>query len=217
MALGGATGGNHIDPAVRPYGESAVLISVPSPAHARDIAERAGGHPSITDAVPAAASVLLICRTPDTQPDVVRWAHRTVAAQLETLGEQHGRLVKIPVRYDGPDLAGVATATGLTAAEIIVRHSAATYTAAFAGFAPGFVYLEGLDSALRLPRRPDPRTRVPAGAVAIAHEYTAVYPRESPGGWHLIGSTQQVMFDVDRSPPALLEPGDRVRFVAVQP
>lgn len=126
-----------------------------------------------------------------------------------------GTVVEIPVAYDGADLAEVAARCGLTPAEVVQRHTAPTYTAAFAGFAPGFVYLEGLDPALVLPRRAEPRTRVPAGSVAIAADHAAVYPRESPGGWHLLGRTGAVMFDAEADPPALVQPGDRVRFVAV--
>ena len=93
------------------------------------------------------------------------------------------------------------------------RHSDATYRAAFCGFAPGFAYLTGLDPALQLPRRATPRTRVPAGSVAIAAGYSAVYPTTSPGGWHLVGHTDAVLFDADRDPPALIAPGTTVHFV----
>ena len=109
-------------------------------------------------------------------------------------------LVVVPVRYDGEDLQSVADSAGLDVDEVMAIHSVAEYVVAFCGFAPGFGYLRGLDRRLHLPRRPTPRTRVPAGSVAIAAEYTAVYPRPSPGGWHLLGSTDLVMFDPDRSP-----------------
>jgi len=122
--------------------------------------------------------------------------------------------IEVQVRYDGEDLESVATAVGLDVDEVVSLHSAAEYVVAFCGFAPGFGYLRGLDPRLQLPRRATPRTRVPAGSVAIAAEFTAVYPRPSPGGWHLLGSTDRVMFDPDRSPPALFEPGVHVRFVA---
>ena len=122
--------------------------------------------------------------------------------------------IEVEVRYDGEDLESVATAAGLDVDEVVALHSAAEYVVAFCGFAPGFGYLRGLDPRLHLPRRATPRTRVPAGSVAVAAEYTAVYPRPSPGGWHLLGSTDRVMFDPDRSPPALFEPGVHVRFVA---
>jgi KipI family sensor histidine kinase inhibitor len=117
------------------------------------------------------------------------------------------------VHYDGADLAEVAKETGLSEREVVRLHANARYAVAFCGFAPGYGYLTGLDPRLHLPRRNTPRTKVPAGSVAIAGEYSAVYPRESPGGWHLIGRTDLVVWDVDRDPPQLLVPGTRVRFV----
>jgi KipI family sensor histidine kinase inhibitor len=122
--------------------------------------------------------------------------------------------VEVPVRYDGPDLAEVAARTGLSPDEVALRHIAGAYRVAFCGFAPGFAYLEGLDQRLWLPRRETPRTRVPAGSVAIAAGYSAVYPTASPGGWHLLGTTTLAVWDADRTPPALLAPGTVVRFVA---
>ena len=118
----------------------------------------------------------------------------------------------IPVRYTGPDLAYVATQTGLTPDQVVERHSSREYLVYLLGFVPGFGYLGDLDSSLVLPRRATPRTRVPAGSVAIAGAQTAVYPLATPGGWHLIGSTTTMMFDPAREPAALLKAGDRVRF-----
>lgn len=127
------------------------------------------------------------------------------------------RQVEIPVVYDGADLADVARLTGLAVDEVVARHAAARYRVAFGGFMPGFAYLTGLDPALVVPRLATPRTRVPAGAVAIAGEYAAVYPRATPGGWRLLGRTDAVMFDPAHDErPALLAPGDAVRFVAVR-
>jgi 5-oxoprolinase (ATP-hydrolysing) subunit B len=122
--------------------------------------------------------------------------------------------VDVPVRYDGPDLTDVAARTGMSPDEVVRRHTAGTYRVAFCGFAPGFAYLEGLDPRLRLPRRETPRTRVPPGSVAIAADYSAVYPTASPGGWHLLGTSTLAVWDADRTPPALLTPGTLVRFVA---
>ncbi|HEX7025134.1 MAG TPA: 5-oxoprolinase subunit PxpB [Gemmatimonadales bacterium] len=122
------------------------------------------------------------------------------------------RLHTIPVSYAGPDLDHVSRETGLSREEIIRRHSAPEYVVYLLGFAPGFGYLGDLDPALVLPRRASPRTRVPAGSVAIAGAQTAVYPLATPGGWHLIGSTTLRMFDPAREPAALLAAGDRVRF-----
>ncbi|GLY35326.1 allophanate hydrolase [Amycolatopsis sp. NBRC 101858] len=123
--------------------------------------------------------------------------------------------VVIPVRYDGEDLADVAAEAGLSVSEVISRHSGGTYVSAFCGFAPGFAYLSGSDPALHVSRRSTPRTRIPAGSVAIAGEYSAVYPSASPGGWRLLGRTETPVWDVDRDPPNLLPPGTRVRFEAV--
>lgn len=127
-----------------------------------------------------------------------------------------GELI-VPVRYDGADLTDVAELAGLSTREVVRRHLDANYTVAFCGFAPGFAYLTGLDPTLRLPRRESPRTQVPAGSVAIADEYTGVYPRSSPGGWRLIGHTDLVVWDLDRDPVTLLPPGTRVRFEEVGP
>lgn len=123
--------------------------------------------------------------------------------------------VVIPVRYDGEDLADVAAEAGLSVSEVISRHSGGSYVSAFCGFAPGFAYLSGSDPALHVARRSTPRTRIPAGSVAIAGEYSAVYPSASPGGWRLLGRTDVPVWDVDRDPPNLLPPGTRVRFTAV--
>ncbi|MGK3200992.1 5-oxoprolinase subunit B family protein [Amycolatopsis sp. MEPSY49] len=123
--------------------------------------------------------------------------------------------VVVPVVYDGEDLADVAAEAGLSVAALISRHSAGAYVSAFCGFAPGFAYLSGLDPALHVSRRSAPRTRIPAGSVAIAGEYSAVYPSASPGGWRLLGRTDVPVWDVERDPPNLLPPGTRVRFEAV--
>lgn len=225
--------------ALRPYGEDALLVDVLDAARARALGRRLVAElPGlVVDAVPSAVSVLVrlvpgwptehardviagLVTGPDggvAGPDV----RATGPAATDPAGtdlaanDPAGAVVEIPVAYDGADLAEVAARCGLTPAEVVRRHTAPTYTAAFAGFAPGFVYLEGLDPLLVLPRRDDPRTRVPAGSVAIAAHHTAVYPRESPGGWHLLGRTDVAMFDAAADPPARVRPGDRVRFVAV--
>lgn len=127
-------------------------------------------------------------------------------------------IVVIPVCYGGeygPDLEAVARHARLSRDEVIGRHVAAEYTVAMLGFAPGFPYLLGLDAALHVPRRTDPRTRVPAGSVAIGGGQTGIYPRELPGGWNLIGRTPRVLFDPERNPPCLLAPGNRMRFRAI--
>lgn len=125
-----------------------------------------------------------------------------------------GPVVEIAVTYDGTDLAEVAALTGLSVADVVAAHTGTAWTVAFGGFAPGFSYLVGGDPRLHVPRRPSPRTQVPAGSVGLAGEFSGVYPRASPGGWQLIGRTTRQMWDVDREPPALLVAGTTVRFVA---
>ena len=132
----------------------------------------------------------------------------------EAAAPTSGRLVEIPVWYDGPDLDAVALQTGLSVADVVARHTGPEYRVALLGFVPGFAYLGQLDPSLVLPRRPTPRARVPAGSVAIAGAQTGIYPAATPGGWHLIGRTDLRMFDPARKPPALLAVGDRVRFRA---
>lgn len=122
----------------------------------------------------------------------------------------------IRVHYDGLDLDAVAAATSLSVSDVILRHSARAYRVDLLGFVPGFAYLSELDPALHLPRRSEPRPRVAAGTVAIAAAQTAVYPLDTPGGWHLIGRTETVMFDPARDPAALLRAGDTVRFEPVR-
>ena len=121
-------------------------------------------------------------------------------------------LVEIPVRYDGEDLPEVAALLGVSAAEVVRLHTESEFLVAFTGFAPGFAYLAGGDRGLAVPRRKSPRTHVPAGSVGLAGEFSGVYPKASPGGWQLIGTTPLAMFDIERTPAALLQPGFRVRF-----
>ena len=124
-----------------------------------------------------------------------------------------GRRIEIPVVYDGADLEEVAQLVQLSPEEVVERHVAAEYVVAFIGFAPGFAYLIGGDERLEVPRRRRPRVRVPAGSVAIGGPYSGVYPRDTPGGWQLLGRTSVSLFDPERSRPALLASGDLVRFV----
>lgn len=165
----------------------------------------------IVDMVPAASTLLLTIDPART--DVERLTREvsgvTVGAhERATTGE-----VEVPVVYDGADLADVGRLTGLGERGVIEAHTASEWTVAFCGFAPGFGYMVGGDARLQVPRRDNPRTRVPAGSVALAGEFASVYPRESPGGWQLIGHTSLELWDIDRDPPALLVPGHRVRFV----
>jgi KipI family sensor histidine kinase inhibitor len=186
----------------------------------------------VIEMVPAARTVLIVFDPALTAPDrltaqvggrAATAAEAASAADHEHVGREHRSLAvpeasteaSIPVVYDGPDLAEVAERTGLTVDEVVDRHLAARYQVAFCGFAPGFAYLTGLDPQLMLPRRSVPRTRVPAGSVALSDRFTSVYPHASPGGWHLLGRTDAVIWDTVREPPALLPPGTRVRFVRV--
>lgn len=175
--------------------------------------QASGGLAGVIDVVPAARTVLLRCQP---GPGTVA----AVAARLPQLpvltpgAAPEGPVTEVVVAYDGPDLADVARLTGLDEEEVVRQHTAATWSVAFTGFAPGFGYLTGGNPRLQVPRRPEPRTRVPAGSVGLAGEFTGVYPRESPGGWRLIGRTDAVLWDPQRDPPALLTPGARVRFRA---
>lgn len=143
--------------------------------------------------------------------DVTHEEVEAACRRLQSGEVVNGRAHTIPVRYDGEDLEHVAQQTGLTVDEVIARHSAPEYVVAFTGFVPGFPYLLGLDASLHLPRRETPRPAVPAGSVAIAGSQAGIYPKVSPGGWHLLGTT-----DVDTS-PGWITPGDTVRFTPVLP
>ena len=147
---------------------------------------------------------------------LVTWARAEpeldLQAALATPAPAAGEF-ELLVRYDGPDLQDVAARAGVSPEEVVARHTRAEYVVAFLGFLPGFAYLLGGELP-GVPRLDEPRTRVPAGSVAVAGPYSGVYPRESPGGWRLLGSTSASMFDAAREAPALLAPGDRVRFVA---
>ncbi len=125
------------------------------------------------------------------------------------------RTIEVPVRYDGEDLPTVALARSLSEDDVIALHAGGNYVVSFVGFLPGFAYLDGLDARLHVSRRAQPRMRVPAGSVAIAGSQSGIYPFDSPGGWHIIGRTELRMFDPDRDPAGLLQPGDAVRFVVL--
>lgn len=173
----------------------------------------------LRDLVPAYAS-LAVFFDPDAidAGTVERWLDARLAGDDGTTAATAPRCIEIPVVYGGDfgeDLDSAAQELGITADALAARHAAGTYTVAMIGFAPGFPYLSGLDPALALPRLVTPRTRVPAGSVAIGGAQTGLYPRASPGGWRLIGRTPLRLFDPMRASPSLLVPGDRVRFVAI--
>ena len=171
----------------------------------------------LTDRLPGWTTLLL-------HYDLLRTDHQALAARLTPLLERWlqmpalsgaGRLHEIPIWYAGEDLPAAAAACGLMVGEVIDLHSAGEYRVGAIGFAPGFAYLGELDARLALPRLATPRTRVPAGSLAIAERQTAIYPQASPGGWHLLGRCPWRMFDATREPPCPLQIGDRVRFVAI--
>ena len=143
---------------------------------------------------------------------------RRAVADVPAVDPAEGPLLDVPVCYGGelgPDLGDVAAAAGLTEAEVVSLHSGTIYRVYMVGFTPGFAYMATVDPRLALPRRPTPRTHVPPGSVALAAGQTAVYPMDTPGGWHLIGRTRVRPFDADRSEPVLFTPGNRVRFVPI--
>jgi KipI family sensor histidine kinase inhibitor len=162
----------------------------------------------VVDIVPAARTVLVTIDGTDL--DSLARTLRTVQPLDGT--STAGDLIEIPVVYNGEDLADLASLLGCKVAELIERHTADEWTVAFCGFAPGFGYLTGKGD-WDIPRRKSPRTRVPAGSVALAGEFSGVYPRESPGGWQLLGRTDVKIFDQDREPASLFHPGRRVRFL----
>ena len=178
----------------------------------RDAADR-GELPGLVELVPAARTVLVSVEPGSSGLAGLRDV--LAAADLSRPPRHEAREVRIPVRYDGPDLELAARTAGLSIGELVELHSTADYSVAFTGFAPGFGYLVGLPEPLVQSRLDRPRTKVPAGSVGIAGEFTGVYPRSSPGGWRLLGRTDLALFDPHREPPALLVPGDRVRFEVV--
>ncbi|MEU6379716.1 5-oxoprolinase subunit PxpB [Streptomyces sp. NPDC046909] len=198
-----------------PVGDSALLVELSSgeeaqALHAELLRRRADGSLAVTEIVPAARTVLL-----DGLTDPARLATELTTTAVLPAPPRARDVVELPVRYDGPDLADVAAHWGVAPHEVARIHASTEFTVAFCGFAPGFGYLTGLPQRYDVPRRATPRTAVPPGSVALAGPYTGVYPRSSPGGWQLIGTTDTVLWDHARVPAALLSPGTRVKFVPV--
>lgn len=189
---------------VLPCGDQAVLLDCAS------LEEANGWFAALIDLEPVlgARTVLLRGNPVDLRATLAARKPKPPVATIET------DEVMITVDYDGPDLAEVAALTGLSEDEVVTAHTDTAWTVGFGGFAPGFAYLTGGDPRLRVPRRSTPRRDVPAGALGLAGEFSGIYPRPSPGGWQLIGHTDVDLFDVDRNPPALLQPGMCVRFEA---
>jgi KipI family sensor histidine kinase inhibitor len=176
-------------------------------------AVRRAAIPGVADVVPAARTVLVVAEDGAEISAVVAALERVDVRTTTEPTEPQTEEVVVAVRYDGPDLAEVAERTGLPVDQVVAAHTGTPWRVAFGGFAPGFAYLVGGDPRLEVPRRAHPRTAVPAGAVGLAGEYSGIYPRSSPGGWQLIGTTDAALWDLDRDPPSLLRPGAVVRFV----
>jgi len=208
----GFVGNNVLD-----YGDQALMLQCGSTAEvlAWVDALRTAALPGVVDIVPAARTVLVKLDNPRRQ-GVTRQRLRKMRVTADAAAPvQRSADVVIDVVYDGPDLASVAGHTGLTAAQVIGAHTSTLWRVGFNGFAPGFAYLVDGDARLRVPRRSEPRTSVPAGSVALAGEFSAIYPRQSPGGWQLIGHTDAALWDIERPHPALLTQGMWVQFRAV--
>lgn len=202
----------------RSAGPGALLVEVGSLArvralHARIEEERARGWaPGLVDVIPAARTVLL-----DGVTDQRALAREMRSWLVAPRPSGSGRVAEIACRYDGPDLADVAKQWGVAPECVPAIHAGLVHEVAFCGFAPGFPYIAGLGGGREVARRDEPRSSVPAGSVAVGDEYTGIYPRASPGGWQIIGRTDAVMWDPERDPAVLLQPGDQVRFIDVTP
>jgi KipI family sensor histidine kinase inhibitor len=199
-------------PALRPCGETAWLLDLDDNRLVQRwaAAVRKAAVPGIREVVPG-LSTLLVTLDPDiTDTATVHAALNELTPGPETATDDERHVIQ--VRYDGEDLHAVAHLTGLAVAEVVAAHTGTPWRVAFCGFAPGFSYLVGGDPNLRVPRRDEARVRVPAGSVAIAGEFSSIYPRASPGGWQLLGHTDAVLWDAAADPPAVLRPGAVVEF-----
>jgi KipI family sensor histidine kinase inhibitor len=203
---------------VTDYGDQALLVQFDTTAEVLAWSDvlRNADLPGVVDIVPASRTVLVKLHRPRYQ-GAARQALSKLRLAPEAIGEAttptDARIdVVIDVVYDGADLDEVAKLTGLGPREVVDAHTKKPWRVGFCGFAPGFAYLVGGDERLDVPRRSEPRTKVPVGSVGLAGEFSGVYPRESPGGWQLIGHTEAELWDVDRDPPALLTPGLWVQF-----
>jgi KipI family sensor histidine kinase inhibitor len=202
---------------ILPFGDAALLVELDDLDEVLRLAAavRSAGWDGVLDVVPAARTVLVVTEPGTALEPLVKQVTSLSTSAVSATPTDIGEPIEIAVTYDGPDLTEVARLTGLSEDEVVKAHTGRPWRIAFGGFAPGFAYLTGGDPRLAVPRRDEPRTTVPAGAVGLAGEYSGVYPRSSPGGWQLIGRTDAVLWDADRDPPALLSPGASVRFRAV--
>lgn len=200
---------------VLPFGDRALLAEVePGAALALRAGLAASRPDGVVDLVPGARTVLVRVDPAALPLPLARaWIERVAAAPAGDAATAVARLVELDVVYDGPDLSDTAALLGMSVDALVARHRATDWTVAFTGFAPGFGYLTGDGWPFDVPRLADPRTRVPAGAVGLAGPYCGAYPRATPGGWRLIGTTAARLFDPDAADPALLAPGTHVRFI----
>ncbi|MCO7260917.1 5-oxoprolinase subunit PxpB [Dickeya zeae] len=203
-------------------GERAVVLELEPPLRLESqqriwgLAERLAGYDEVSEVIPGMNNLTVVLRHPREQAlDAIerlqRWWEESASFTEEAV-----RNVDIPVIYGGdygPDLKTVAEHCGMTPKQVVERHAAGRYVVYFLGFQPGFPYLGGLDEALFTPRRAEPRVQVPAGSVGIGGNQTGIYPLSTPGGWQLIGQTSLALFQPTQTPPVLLRPGDRVRFI----
>ncbi|KAK48396.1 allophanate hydrolase [Caballeronia jiangsuensis] len=211
-------------PRIHSLGDAALVCEAAPPAtldcqrRIWALAERARLMPHVVEVVPGMNNLTIVF-------DPLVADYETLAAALESAWDaaeptdMDSAEIEIPVHYggaDGPDLAALAKHTGFSIDEVVKRHTQAEYVVFFLGFQPGFAYLGGLDPALAMPRHAEPRLEVPAGSVGIGGAQTGIYPAASPGGWQLLGRTELKLFDPARNPPTLMQPGDRVRFTALE-
>lgn len=197
---------------MRTAGEDGLLIELPDVAAVHALAGLIRSHECadrLIELIPAARTVMLI----GPREVLTRIGDDVQSFEPSAVSVDEPRTVEIPVRYDGADLEGIAKRAGLSVEEVVDAHSGATYSVDFFGFSPGLAYISGTPQAIRVPRRDSPRTRVPVGAVAIANEYTVIYPAATPGGWSIIGTLDgPPMWDTDADPPTRVGLGDRIVF-----
>ncbi|HEX5532144.1 MAG TPA: allophanate hydrolase subunit 1 [Actinomycetales bacterium] len=202
---------------VLPYGDAALLVELADLDEVLAFADavRSATPPEVVDVVPAARTVLVVAE-PGADLTSLERSLLDLRPSTSKAGPANADdVLELPVHYDGPDLEEVAAVMELSVEELISLHTGREWQVAFGGFAPGFGYLTRHDFTATIPRREQPRTRVPAGAVGLAGRFSGVYPSASPGGWQLIGRTDAVLWDVDRDPPSLIRPGSWVRFLPV--
>jgi KipI family sensor histidine kinase inhibitor len=193
------------------YGSAAALLECEDLAEVIGLLPGLREQPKINEAVPGARTVLLRLAGPLDEGDR-RMLQSMAPARAEI---HHSVRIRVEVEYSGEDLRAVADQVGTTTAEVVELHTGQIWTVGFCGFAPGFAYLQGEHDRLRVSRRREPRPNVPAGAVGLADSWSGIYPRAGPGGWQLIGRTDAQLWDLNRTPPALLQPGFQVEFTSM--